>query len=415
MGSGLDYTIGYADAAKKIKATPDHIYTLASVTKSITGAVIIDLVQKNYLSLHDSAFKFIKDFPKDITVLDLLNHTSGFLRDKANEHFLDPSSYKNVIDYPPVKFKNKIHRYANYNYAALGKIIEEVTGKPFSFIVKNYFAQITHDSLYFSNHKVNKGNSRIVKNYVRRYRRQILHEPVDFGLWEPAAFAQCSARSFATFLRHHMNPAFIQFISEHAVVISKRRYRNGRTVKECYALGFRLRYENDELKYVYHNGFLYGVLSTFYYFPKKDMGFVALSNMSSYPKRTLSLNGISRIVAKIVDESFTRDVINYTVNNGYLKGAVYYETNKYKGELLESMIDKSAQKFLRKNKINEAISLLKLNNYAFPKSAKTYESLGKAYFQTCYDELAIEVLKRGLEINPYMTSSIKLLDKLKGD
>ncbi|MFQ5769847.1 MAG: serine hydrolase domain-containing protein, partial [bacterium] len=319
----FDYAVGYANVAKEIKATPDHIYTLASVTKTITGAVLIDLVFQNYLSLNDSACKFIHTFPEDVTVKDLLNHTSGFLREKENGKFLSPSSYRNVVDYLPIKFKSKIHRYANINYAAVGAIIEKVTKRSFSEVVQEYFYQTTQNKIYFSNHKFRR-NALFVKNYVRRYRRQLLHKPVDFGLWEPAAFAQTSAKALAKFLRYHMTPEFIAYISSNSATVQKWT-SSGKTITECYALGFRLRYVNGELKYIYHNGFLYGVLSTLYYFPKKDIGFVALSNMSSYPKRTLTLNRIYKIVERIIDEEFNLAIANYTIEHGYEAGITYYE------------------------------------------------------------------------------------------
>ncbi len=408
----FEYAVGYADYAKKVKAKPGHIYTLASVTKSITAAVLLDLVQQNYLSLSDSVYKFIDSFPKDVTVKHILNHTSGFSREKENENFINNSSYRDVVDYLPVKYKNKIHRYANFNYAVVGAIIEKVTGKTYSEVANDYFHKITQNNLYFSNHKLNRKSSQFVKNYVRRYRRQLVHEPVDFGLWEPAAFAQCSAKSLARFIRFHMEPDFIKYLADNSVRIKRRTYYNGYTVKEYYALGFRLRYVNDELQYIYHDGFLYGVLSSFYYFPKRDMGFVVISNMSSYPRQTLSLGGIYKTVERVIDEAFTLEAIEYTVKNGYIKGAVFYETNKYKGRLLETMIDKHANKYLKENKNNRAINLFKLNNYAYPKSGNTYNSLGKAYMQNGYNELAIEILKLGLEINPKMKSSIKMLNSL---
>ncbi|MFQ5605476.1 MAG: serine hydrolase domain-containing protein [bacterium] len=324
----FSFAVGYADANRKIRATPEHIYTLASVTKCITGVVIVELVSRNVLSLSDSVYKYIAGFPKEITVLDLLNHTSGFIRENENEHYLTGSSYQNVVDYLPRRYKRrKKHRYANINYAALGALIEKLTKNPFKNVANYYFKIKTGDDLYFSNHTANSDNPLFTKNYVRRYRKQYLHKPVNFGLWEPAAFAQASSKSLAKFLRHYMTPDFISFLSSHAAVIKTRTYYSGKKVKDCYAFGFRLRFVNNELKYVYHNGFIYGVLSTFYYFPQKDVGFVALSNMSSYPKRTLTLSGVYKIIEKIMDAELKDEVAEQTVRETQQRGLARQHTH----------------------------------------------------------------------------------------
>ncbi|KAA3619496.1 MAG: class A beta-lactamase-related serine hydrolase [Calditrichaeota bacterium] len=317
----FNYATGYADLNRRIKATPDHIYTIASVTKSITAMTLLDLVNKNYLALEDSVHKIIEGFPPNVTILDLLNHTSGFLREKENENYLAGSSYRDVIEHLPVKFNLKIHRYANYNYAVIGALIEKILEKKFSEVANDYYYTQTGDSLYFSNHDNYKSNRLFVRNYVKKRRKRILHETVDFGLWEPAAFAQTTAAGLATFLRQHMTPHFIDYLEEHAVTIKTRKRNKNRIVKDCYALGFRLRYVNGSLKYIFHNGFLYGVLSTMYYFPEKDAGFVALANMSNYPNETLSLSGFYKNVERILNTEIRNtdsvDKVNYDFPAGY--------------------------------------------------------------------------------------------------
>lgn len=406
-GSGFSYAVGYADAGKKIRATPDHIYTIASVTKPITAMTLVDLVQQDdHLSLTDSVHNIIAGFPKNITVLDLLNHTSGFLREKENEHFLTNSSYKRVTDYLPIKFKLKIHRYANFNYAAIGAVIWEVAGRDYSDVASRYFRSITGQPLYFHDQPHPAHDRRFVRNYVRRGRRRILHNPIKFGLWEPAALAQTSAPALAKFLRYHMTPQFIKYIESHAVEIKTRKYRGNETRKECYALGFRLRYVNGELKYIYHNGFLYGVLSTLYYFPKRDMGFVALSNTSSYPRQTLGLGSLYRRVEKAIDQEFNRRMAEYTAKNGFVAGAIFYKTNRHQGELIEKLIEDYAQSYLKKKKYREAINLFKLNNFIFPDSVTTYHNLADAYKKSGDKGRAQEMLLQGAMVEGNGASSM---------
>ncbi len=409
----FDYATGYADLNGRKKATPGHIYTIASVTKSITAMTLIDLVNQNYLSLGDSVHKIIEGFPPNVTILDLLNHTTGFLREKENENFLAGSSYRDVIEHLPVKFNLKIHRYANYNYAVIGAIIEKILNKKFSEVTNNYYYSLTGDSLYFSNQKKSKRDKKFALNYVKKGRRRYLHKTVDFGLWEPAAFAQTTAAGLAAFMRQHMTPQFIDYMEEHSVTIKTRKRRGGRIVKDCYALGFRLRYVNGKLKYIYHNGFLYGVLSTMYYFPEKDAGFVALANMSDYPNETLSLSSFYSKVEKILDAEFNKDVSLYTANYGFTAGLIYYEDIQSNGELKEYLINRYASIYLKRNKIKEALNLYQLGNYVFPESGETYRKLAKTYILDGQDELAEETLIQGLMVEPNMKTSLYMLKNLE--
>ncbi len=401
----FEHALGYANLAARQKATADHIYTTASVTKTLTGLTAIDLVQQGYLALGDSVRTIISGFPENVTFLDLLNHTSGFLRENENEKFLNGSHYRNVVDYLPVKFNLKIHRYANFNYAAVGAVLEKVMQRQFRDIVAEYYLSITGDSLYFSNHRHSGADDRFVKNYVRRGRRVYLHDVVDFGLWEPAAFAQTSANSLITFLRAHMRPHYIRYLESHAVTIKNRRNRSGQTVRDCYALGLRLRYVDGELQYIYHNGFLYGVLSTLYYFPKMDLGFAALSNMSYYPRQRVAMSGLYRQIERIMDDAFHEHVARYAAQNGYVAGAIYYKTNRVRGEVREDKLMELAQSYLAAEDYHEALNLYKLISFLFPDSKPARQHLANAYKQVGNEEVADELLTPGGGTQPAMEPS----------
>ncbi|MFQ5652132.1 MAG: serine hydrolase domain-containing protein [bacterium] len=407
---GFDYATGYANKAEKIKATPDHIYTIASLTKPVTAMTLVDLVNRNYLALGDSVHKFIAGFTRGITVLDLLNHTSGFLREKENEHFLSNSSYLDVVEYLPVKFKLKIHRYANFNYAAVGALIDKMMKKEYSAVANDYYLSVTGDSLYFSNHQRYGSDPRFVKNYVRRGRRLHGHDVVNFGLWEPAAFAQASARSLARFLRAQMTPQLIGLLESHAVTVKKRKNRSGHTIRDCYALGFRLRYIDGDLHYIYHNGFLYGVLGTLYYFPKKDLGFVALSNMSYYPRQRVAIGSLYKRIETIVDDAFNDKIARYAARNGYVAGAIFYETNRELGEISEQKLSSLAQDYLDNHKYREAFNLYKFIRYFFPDSKASRDGMADAYRKLGNDELTDEILLKGGGMESSDTTALKRTD-----
>lgn len=123
---------------------------LASVTKQFTAMAVLILSEQKKLSLDDKILKFFPDFPlyaKDITVRNLLNHTSGlidyedFVPDTQTYQVLDADClllmFKAESLYFPAGTK---YRYSNTGYALLALIVERTSGERFAdFVNKNIF------------------------------------------------------------------------------------------------------------------------------------------------------------------------------------------------------------------------------------------------------------------------------------
>jgi tetratricopeptide (TPR) repeat protein len=80
----------------------------------------------------------------------------------------------------------------------------------------------------------------------------------------------------------------------------------------------------------------------------------------------------------------------------------------------ESEVNAFGYSLLRRQQVNEAIAVLKLNVEAYPQSANVYDSLGEAYMLTGEKEKAIENYKRALAIDPTMESARQALKRLTG-
>ena len=75
-------TLGFEDRAKDVMATEDSVFNLASVTKTITSVAVLQLVQDGKLSLDEKLSAILEGVPdswSDITVLQMLSHTSGIM------------------------------------------------------------------------------------------------------------------------------------------------------------------------------------------------------------------------------------------------------------------------------------------------------------------------------------------------
>jgi CubicO group peptidase (beta-lactamase class C family) len=142
---------GYARISPDLAAAPSTRYRLASVTKQFTAAAILILRQQRRLRLEDSVSQYLGDAPAswaNITIRDLLTHTSGFPRDS-------PAGYGRLADQAsnPRDLLNRLYQirpltppgthyqYSNAGYALLGAIVETVSGQSYGqFLRQNIFA-----------------------------------------------------------------------------------------------------------------------------------------------------------------------------------------------------------------------------------------------------------------------------------
>ena len=121
-------------------STPDTIrnnyhYSIASITKLFTSIRILQLVDKGKLSLNKPVVNYLATFktqiPEQVTIHDLLLHTSGLPeeKDKLYRHrYMPQDMVKEVLSYQS-KSRLGQFNYNNLDYILLGLIIENITGQ----------------------------------------------------------------------------------------------------------------------------------------------------------------------------------------------------------------------------------------------------------------------------------------------
>jgi N-acyl-D-amino-acid deacylase len=157
---------GYADVENKTLVQPDALFRIASVSKPLTGAAIMKLVEEGKLKLDDRVAPFIAHLTpapgatvdprwEQITIRHLLNHTGGWDREKPNGGFdpIDrsviaaaavnapaPASSETMIRYMkgmPLDFNpGEKWAYSNFGYIILGRVVERVSGMRYEEYVR---------------------------------------------------------------------------------------------------------------------------------------------------------------------------------------------------------------------------------------------------------------------------------------
>ncbi|MFL5730366.1 MAG: serine hydrolase domain-containing protein [Cytophagaceae bacterium] len=156
---------GYADKENREIVTPDHRFRIASLSKFITAVAVMNLAEQGKLRVEDKVFgpAGILNDPvygkiKDkrllqVTVRQLLQHTGGWDRDVSGDPMVGygtdiaramkvkaPADPQTVIRYmlgqkldftPGTKYS-----YSNLGYCILGRVIEKLSGMPYSNYVQ---------------------------------------------------------------------------------------------------------------------------------------------------------------------------------------------------------------------------------------------------------------------------------------
>jgi D-alanyl-D-alanine carboxypeptidase len=150
-GESFGLAVGFSDRENKIPMKPTDRMPAGSVGKTFAAATALQLIKEGKIGLDDKIEKYLGREPwfarlpnaKDITVRQLMNHTSGLVRYEFKEQFTKDltanpeKAWKPaelvayLLDEKPPFEAGKGWDYSDTNYIVLGMIIEKVTGRKF--------------------------------------------------------------------------------------------------------------------------------------------------------------------------------------------------------------------------------------------------------------------------------------------
>ncbi|PTS91929.1 peptidase [Pedobacter sp. HMWF019] len=142
-------SMGYSSLEdnNKILATSNTLYRIGSMTKMFTATLIFQLIEEGKLSLDTKLYKYFPQMPNaaKITIGNLLNHTSGlmdYVNDTDNKAWITNPHTKTellqTITGKKVHFEPGAKQlYCNSGYLLLSYILEDITGQPYSKLIKN--------------------------------------------------------------------------------------------------------------------------------------------------------------------------------------------------------------------------------------------------------------------------------------
>lgn len=133
---------GFKDFEKKNPIEVNTHFPVASITKMLTSIIILQLSEEGKINLHDPIAKYLEkiEIPNKtkITPHHLLLHISG-LPNEADQLFDSPVTPEEFIIKTLAQGsvnETGSFNYANIDFVILGKIIENIEGKPWEEVVK---------------------------------------------------------------------------------------------------------------------------------------------------------------------------------------------------------------------------------------------------------------------------------------
>jgi CubicO group peptidase (beta-lactamase class C family) len=142
--------IGVQDLEARRPVTRDTLFRIASMTKAFTALAILKLRDEGRLSLEAPAETYVPEmrgwtYPAGwppIRVRDLLSHTAGFVTDDPwgdRQQALPEAEFTAMIrrGVPFSRAPGTAYEYSNLGYALLGRIVQNVSRRPYRVFVES--------------------------------------------------------------------------------------------------------------------------------------------------------------------------------------------------------------------------------------------------------------------------------------
>ena len=146
---------GVREVATNAPVDADTVFRIASMTKSFTAMAILKLRDEGKLGLDDPAERYVPelkglrypttDSPR-ITIRHLLTHSEGFPEDNpwGDQQLSESEAGLSRMLRDGIPFSNApgiAYEYSNYGFAILGRVVSQVSGRPYDDYVSQNILQ----------------------------------------------------------------------------------------------------------------------------------------------------------------------------------------------------------------------------------------------------------------------------------
>lgn len=288
-----EQSFGWADRENRLKASPDTVYSLASVSKPMIATGLMVLVQAGKVDLDSPVEKYIgpgqltvyEGRAKDVTVRRILHHTAGFPA-HFNYFYADESSRPKSLEETIQRFAmivrppGKEWCYANLGYALIGQVITRVSGQSLTkFMSEEVFRPLGMTGAVFDPDLDDQGNRAV------KYDSQGGIAPLRWSDAPGAAHGYASVRDLIRFGMFHLKDHLKNQrpILDDSTIVQMQAERDGAVhpsgENESYGLGWFLDETTFGVPTVSHEGGWTGASAMLKLLPSEDIAVAVLMNV----------------------------------------------------------------------------------------------------------------------------------------
>jgi len=319
---------GLRNRAYGLRATPDTLYAIGSVTKSFTALSIMQLLNEGKLSLEDSVSKYapleLKSMGEPVKIWHLLTHSSGIpalayaealIRyvTGAGGKWIPMATYEELFAFMQEAEKWAITKpgerwfYLNEGYLLLGYIIEKVSGMNYQgYVKKNILEPLDMKRTFFGRERLEKDADTAVPYIITKEGEQkesvyVYSLTADGGLIS-------NAIDLAHYIIMYLNrgeyngkrllpPHLIEEMEKPRVKLPVQVFGG-----EAYAYGLMTIPNFLGYRLVGHGGSVLTATAYMGYVPERKIGIALLANGSGYPLSQLGMYGLALMLGKNPEE-----------------------------------------------------------------------------------------------------------------
>lgn len=264
---------GHADEEQREPLTTDHVFRIASHSKTFAATAIMQLAEEKLLQIDEPVAAYVpwlrdhKDHRMEkVTIRQLLSHSAGMIRDGKDANFWQLThSFHDLADFKKaimasdlVLDTNKQMKYSNFGYALLGCVVEEVYGMPFGSYIQAKILQPL--GLSNTTPEINAEMlPRLVVGYTRRGRekqRQPIEKNIDTRQMASATGFCSTAADLCKYFDAHFVGSKKLLTDESKKEMQRTQWKlKNSNIGEEYGLGFQIETVVDRKVYGHGGAF----------------------------------------------------------------------------------------------------------------------------------------------------------------
>ena len=298
---------GVSSLETKIRMKPDDGFSIASTSKTFVAVLVLQLVEHGQIDLDREIALYLPNslsnripYSEQITVRQLLNHTSGVAEYLSTPRFINATKHRSrsqpwtakeaieyIFDQEPQAAPGQKYSYTDTNYILLQLIIERATGRTLAQIMRDRILnplnlKHTYTELWES------AIGTVATGYIKTELKQQSFADINDGNGLGDGSLISTGADLAKFIKI--------LCTEHSLISAKTTKEMFKFIDETpdSAHGLGIERLNTPFGTAFgHTGMAYGTASVMLYFPQQNTSIVVLANQQDVDVTAIALQALS--------------------------------------------------------------------------------------------------------------------------